>query len=488
MLSPHSTSALRLFCRRGAPLVALLAACGRAYSADSWLGIYFGSSKIGYSHTEIRRATVNGRPGYRVLSTTVMRMALLGQPVEQRIVMDQLLDRRWNPRQLSFSMDSAGHQTKLQAVFDTRTVKCKLSSADTVSHKVLRIPKGANLVMDPSIMLARTIKPGRKLRFHYLNAVSLAIESGTAEVLRRETISVGGVTYRALVVKTAMPMGTMVHWQDDRGDMLRAETVLGIRMVKETKEQALSLPEKALTPPIDVAAAVSVDLDKPIENPRTLRKLRLELTSQEPLPLIADARQIGRQMPAANGTHTIELTIRAEDIDLASASKLAAIPKQQYRQYLVSSPYIQSADPRIRAKAKEIIGSEDNAARAALLIRDWVHQNMTYRADIGVLRPAVDVFKSRAGVCRDYAILYAALARAVGIPTRVAAGLVFSGGALYYHAWAESFVGTWVDIDPTLPTAFVDATHIKLARGDVADLINVSKVMGNLKAHILESE
>lgn len=466
--------------------MALLAACGRAYSAESWLGVYFGSSKIGYSHIEIRRATVSGRPGYRVLSTTVMRMALLGQPVEQRIVMDQLLDRRWNPRQLSFSMDSAGHQTKLHAVFDTKTVRCRLSSAGTVSRKVLRIPKGANLVMDPSIMLARTVQPGRKLKFYYLNAVSLAIESGTAEVLRREAISIGGVTYRALVVKTVMPMGTMVHWQDDRGELLRAETVLGIGMVKETKEQALSLPEKAPAPPIDVAAAVSVSLDKPLENPRTLRKLRLELTSPEPIPFVADARQTGRQTQGANGDHTVELTIRADDIDLASALRLAAIPKHQYRQYLVSTPYIQSADPRVRAKAKEIVGTEENAARAVLLIRDWVHKNMTYRADIGVLRPAVDVYQSRTGVCRDYAILYAALARAVGIPTRIAAGLVFSGGAFYYHAWAESFVGTWVDVDPTLPTAFVDATHIKLARGDVPDLVNVSRVMGNLKARIVE--
>ncbi|MGQ9696997.1 MAG: transglutaminase domain-containing protein, partial [Armatimonadota bacterium] len=66
------------------------------------------------------------------------------------------------------------------------------------------------------------------------------------------------------------------------------------------------------------------------------------------------------------------------------------------------------------------------------------------------------------------------------------AGLGFTNGAFYYHAWAESFVGTWIDVDPTLPSAFVDATHIKLARGDVQDLINVAKVMGNLKAHIVE--
>ncbi|MGQ9525777.1 MAG: hypothetical protein ACUVTZ_13190, partial [Armatimonadota bacterium] len=69
VLSPRSRSLLIILCRRGAPLVALLAACGRAYSADSWLGIYFGTYKIGYSNIHIRQAKVNRKPSYRVLST-----------------------------------------------------------------------------------------------------------------------------------------------------------------------------------------------------------------------------------------------------------------------------------------------------------------------------------------------------------------------------------------------------------------------------------
>ena len=486
MTNGRLTALGSLLYRKGAPLVVLLAACGHAFAQESWLGVYFGEAKIGYSHVKISSVTRGGRRLYRVYSVTVTRMALLGQPVEQRMVMTQWLDRRWAPRLVDFSMDSGGHRTELRAIFTQKYVKCQFSSGGTTTQKLIPIPKGANLILDPSMMLARAVKPGKKLRFHYLNTVSVAIEPGVAEVLRREAVTVGGVTYNALVVKTTMPMGTIIHWQDDRGELLRAEAMMGITMVKETREQALSLPDTKYAPPADIAAAIAVKSDTPIEEPRKVRMLKLRMASPEEIPLVADGRQSFAPVQSQNGLKAVELTISARDLDAQKALKLQAIPRREFKDYLAPGPYIQSRDPRIVRLAREVVGSEDNALLAAVRLRDWVYSNMKVQSNIGVLRSAVDVLNHRAGVCRDYAILYAALARAVGIPTRLAAGLLYVNGAFYYHAWAESYVGWWVDVDPTLPTAFVDATHVKLVRGDVSSIVSASRVMGNLKAEVLE--
>jgi len=94
------------------------------------------------------------------------------------------------------------------------------------------------------------------------------------------------------------------------------------------------------------------------------------------------------------------------------------------------------------------------------------------------------VIKSKRGVCRDYGILFAALARSAGIPSRIAAGLLYTDGAFYYHVWTECYVGEWVPFDATLPTDFVDATHIKLAEGDAPTMFGLAKVIGSLKAEI----
>ena len=81
-------------------------------------------------------------------------------------------------------------------------------------------------------------------------------------------------------------------------------------------------------------------------------------------------------------------------------------------------------------------------------------------------------------------------ARASGVPTRLCAGIIYFKDAFYYHAWNECQIGgpesPWIVIDSTLPTDFVDATHIKFAEGDPTDMFQAVRVVGQLKAEILE--
>jgi len=53
-----------------------------------------------------------------------------------------------------------------------------------------------------------------------------------------------------------------------------------------------------------------------------------------------------------------------------------------------------------------------------------------------------------AGDCNEHAVLLAALGRAVGVPTRLVAGVVYVDGAFLYHAWCEVWLGEWVAVDP----------------------------------------
>lgn len=111
---------------------------------------------------------------------------------------------------------------------------------------------------------------------------------------------------------------------------------------------------------------------------------------------------------------------------------------------------------------------------------------MTPDASIGVPRTSTDIFARRRGVCRDYATLYTALARAAGVPTRLCSGIVYAEGKFFYHAWAESWVGQWIAFDPTLydpghGVDFVDATHIKFAQGDVTSMFAVVSIVGRLQ-------
>ena len=82
--------------------------------------------------------------------------------------------------------------------------------------------------------------------------------------------------------------------------------------------------------------------------------------------------------------------------------------------------------------------------------------------------------------------MFAALARAAGIPTKVCYGLVYINGRFFYHAWCKVYVGEWISIDPTLGQDFADATHIEIISGGLDKQIEIVRLLGKLKIKILE--
>jgi transglutaminase-like putative cysteine protease len=81
--------------------------------------------------------------------------------------------------------------------------------------------------------------------------------------------------------------------------------------------------------------------------------------------------------------------------------------------------------------------------------------------------------------------------RALGVPTRVVNGLVYSAehGGFLYHTWAESLVeGSWRAVDPTFNQTQADATHIALVRGEsLTELVPLVDWVGNTRIVVLEA-
>ena len=99
------------------------------------------------------------------------------------------------------------------------------------------------------------------------------------------------------------------------------------------------------------------------------------------------------------------------------------------------------------------------------------------------------------GDCNEHTALFVSLARAVRIPTRIAAGVVYSErvgpkGQFYYHAWPEVLLGDeneWIPVDPTFGQLPADATHIKLVEGDLDRQVEILGVIGRLELALIEA-
>src|SRR5262249_9326062 len=106
------------------------------------------------------------------------------------------------------------------------------------------------------------------------------------------------------------------------------------------------------------------------------------------------------------------------------------------------------------------------------------------------LPSAREVLRTKVGDCNEHTALYVAMARAIGIPSRIAVGLVFIHGAFYYHAWPEVYVdrsattGLWLPVDPTLNQFPADATHLRLTRGGREKQAAILPLIGRLSIQV----
>jgi len=121
-----------------------------------------------------------------------------------------------------------------------------------------------------------------------------------------------------------------------------------------------------------------------------------------------------------------------------------------------------------RTSAESMELALDELTRA--ISRDFAYD----RAVTNVYSSVDEVLALRAGVCQDFAHLFIAVARAMGVPARYVSGYIHSGRtagrarsvAPASHAWAEAWVPGrgWVGYDATHPVRTTDH-HERLAVG-----------------------
>jgi hypothetical protein len=149
-----------------------------------------------------------------------------------------------------------------------------------------------------------------------------------------------------------------------------------------------------------------------------------------------------------------------------------------------AEPMLQTGDPEIMALAQRLRGSETDARIVAERLNRWVYDSIAHRITVGVPN-ALQVLRSRAGDCNEHTQLFVALARSLGLPARVAAGLAYLDGKFYYHAWPEVLLNDWVAVDPTFGQFPADAAHLRFVIGGLSQQIELLRLMGNLRIDVL---
>jgi transglutaminase-like putative cysteine protease len=147
--------------------------------------------------------------------------------------------------------------------------------------------------------------------------------------------------------------------------------------------------------------------------------------------------------------------------------------------------------------ASEAAGDGADPWIVALALEQFVRSTIRQVNFSQAFATAADVAENPQGDCTEHAVLLAGLARARGIPARVAIGLVYISAAkgFGYHMWNEVWIDDrWIPLDATLAQGGIGAAHLKLTDSNLkgasaySSFLPVAQVMGQLKIEVLEVE
>lgn len=434
--------------------------------SDDFYGLYFQGNKVGWMHVTLTTA--------RVMTTELYaKVGGMGQVSEVRFNEQRTYDSNGDLALITFSQSAATGEVTVRG--ERKGDKLSVtSSAGGASRPAQEIEVHETLADALRLQqLAKDAKVGATATAKRYDPSVMQVVTAKSVVSGVEKKVFGGVETDVVKVDTTYPELQISEsaWVDAKGTTL--ESRIGGFFVAR-----LEAPDEAkrLDFSQDLLISAVVTTPKPISKQQDLSKLVVRFSG------FNDAPPASQRQAVSKVDKDIVLTLSRE-----AAPKLPWHVGQRVTGAnavdLEPTAFIQSDDPAIIAAAREAVGDASDVFTATTRL---VHFVYGYIADeyVPAYSNALEALKSQRGDCTEHSVLFVALARALGIPARVAVGIAYwpPGKGFGWHAWAEVYAdGGWYTVDPTWDQPIADVTHVKLASGGPAEQARIVMVLGQLK-------
>ncbi|MFA7691339.1 MAG: transglutaminase domain-containing protein [Candidatus Hydrogenedentes bacterium] len=443
---------------------------------DSWLGLYFDEDQsVGFLHLRTIPEERSDEKGYHLSVEMQMNFPLFGQETRLRIVGNTWSSAVKGLKEFDMHLKADEHETRVEGVVEDNMLRATLHTAGETMP--FSLPAPGELLLSGNLGLnAASLPPLHPGEFVYVDAfdpTTLSMGRAKISAIGRETLTINDEEIETTVLQTTISGINTLAWLSDDEEIVRAQTPFGLIIKKIA-------PESAISPlPVEESANLMRNLSVTSTGPapdEDADMLRFKIAGiDESLMPPEDLRQY------RDGDTWYTKRLDPEDRFLPPAEE-----EEDLEPYLGADMLIQTTHPRIRAAAEDMIGDTEDPWEKAVKIHDWVYTHIDKRSVLSV-PSALDVLQTREGDCNEHAVLFAALARAVGVPTRIAIGLAWSSfmNGFGYHAWPEVYVGQWIAMDPTFGEHTANATHIKLFTGGIDQWPRLMGYLGVLRIDIL---
>lgn len=451
---------------------------------DEWMGVYFNDQPVGFLHTSIEPFMIKkGVSGYRIINRTLMNFLLFRKRNKVWFDAVAIVDEDYQLKSFSFELKSGAHNMKVEGeIQGGRSINLTIDSHGIITNK--KIPLG----QERGVIIANIISPfnsfaalkvGNRYNVKVFNPFSLELEPLKIIVSHKERMLYRDEETDVYVVKADYRGLEQIAYVNDSGEILKEMTGLGWVLLKEDVSAATRIYDSMEKSDVELAELVSVASNIPLQI-RNITSLKIAISG---IDKEFDLKNHRQTILGEDDNKTL-IKIAKEEVDQEEALTL---PIRQNQDFFKSDDLIQSEHKEIKNLARSIIAGQANSFVAATRINQWVYKNIR-KTPVVSIPLAIDVLKTREGDCNEHSILFAALARSVGIPAKINVGLAYTNERFYYHAWCSVFIGKWVDMDPTFGQNIADVGHIKLIEGDLNKQLDIIKLLGKIKVEVIEEK
>jgi len=469
---------------------------------ESWMSLYIGDSKVGYSRSSERFFVEDGRKLVETSNSETMSLRRAGQSTTTRTI-QRCVETR-DGRLVRFRSEMLIGDQPLVVSGEVKGKKLVVDIESQGRNEQKEIdwdPSWGGLFAAQRSLLREPMKPGQRRELTSLFALDYPVPADVVLVAgEEEETALPDQTRKLQPVEMTTRIGdqeiSATQWANSDGEILKSHMRLAglqIDAFETTRETAL---EKSQAAEFDLFNAANVHVNERLDRPHETKQVVYRAALQD-----GDPRQVfpvtAGQAVEAIDEHTARITVKA----LRPDSKLPPTftPSPPTEDDLKPNNLIQSDDRRIVELAGNVAPGEKDPWKVALALESYVDNYMKETNFSVAMATAAEVAQTRRGDCTEHAVLLAALCRARGIPARVAVGLVYferkGAGAFAYHMWTEVWINDrWIPIDATLGKGGIGAAHLTLSEsnlkdgGSLAALLPVLQVIGDLKLEILEHQ
>ena len=431
---------------------------------ETWMNIFHQKQKIGYSHRMVQPQENE----YVLSEESFLQLNTMGVLHNLYIKTNAILNKDMSLSQFSFELTSEPFNFKVQGIIETDILRLIIDESET------QIPIYEKIYLPTALMdaaYALDLKAGEKQQIKLFDPSTMGMRNVDLTCKGKETLTIQGTDYECSIYSMEFMGMISTAWIDSRGQIIQEKGLMGMMLKKTSKELAIQgLSGKDLN---DLIEWVSIKSNVIIEDPTNLDQIIFQVTGKFDTNILNGNRQ--------SVSYNNKITVKRENIPLPP------FKIEHMQKYLKPTVFIPSEHPSIKKQLFKIIQHTDPKLVKIKKLMIWMNQNIQKRPVLSVPN-AVETLKHKRGDCNEHAVLMASFLRAAGIPSQIAAGLVYLNGRFYYHAWNLVYLNKWVTLDSVMEQFPADVTHIRLVKGEPDAQMSLLGIISNIDIKIIEKK